>query len=374
MRAHPTSLVLATRLGLAALGALAGASQSSCKSLACAPGTIESNNECVAADVTTSTAACGPFTVLQGNLCVPMFPPTVCDPDTTSESPDPATGVITCVGTGVSAGCTGTFVCPTPDGTHQTACGQIYDVETGAPLVKTGATGALCTIGSEASGPCALGIQTFDAVAFASNPATATPLANGGFDIDDCGRFRVKNITQPSGPFIALGLDDAVPANAGPAGVTNTVGIAFPKAMGTATSRLEHFVAKASLTAGWTSSGGPTIASGIYMPLFRAHPATVASADSQAGVTMTKTGSTIPNDDFYFGSGATTRTTIEPAATATGPTGAALVTNGTLSGLYSGTGGLGSNCAWETHPGASVPQVLFIQIFHPVDEGGTCAQ
>ena len=368
MRAPNTSLVLLT------LGALAAASQMSCKSLTCAPGTIESNNACVAADVTTNNAACGPFTVLQGDLCVPMFPPTVCDPGTTSESPDPTTGVVTCVGTGASAGCTGAFACPAPDATHQTACGQIYDIETGMPFAKPGATGALCTIGSEATGPCALGIQTFDAVAFASDPAHTLPIANGGLEIDDCGRFRVKNITQPSGPFIALGLDDAVPANAGPAGVTNTVGIAFPKAMGMATPNLEQFVARASLTDGWTSSGGPTIASGIYMPIFRAHPASVVSTDNQAGVTVTKTGSTIPNDDFYFGSAATTRTTIDPAATATGPTGAALVTNGSLSGLYSGLGGLGANCAWETHPGASVPQVLFVQIFHPVDEGGTCAQ
>ena len=63
-----------------------------CKSLECATGTIEREGRCEPADETTGTAKCGPFTELQGDQCVPMFPPTVCDPGTTAGDVDPTTG------------------------------------------------------------------------------------------------------------------------------------------------------------------------------------------------------------------------------------------------------------------------------------------
>ncbi|HEY0252799.1 MAG TPA: hypothetical protein VGC41_14790, partial [Kofleriaceae bacterium] len=96
----------------------------SCKSTECGPGTIERDGNCAPADDTTSTAACGPFTVLQGDVCVPMYPPTMCDPGSTEASTD-SDGITTCIGTGVSAGCSGAFACPTPAAGKQTICGQI---------------------------------------------------------------------------------------------------------------------------------------------------------------------------------------------------------------------------------------------------------
>ena len=57
----------------------------SCKSVECGPGTFEENGICVPADNTVSAAACGPFTELVGGQCVPTFPPTVCDPQSTQE-------------------------------------------------------------------------------------------------------------------------------------------------------------------------------------------------------------------------------------------------------------------------------------------------
>jgi hypothetical protein len=352
---------------------IAATTQASCKSITCAPGTIEQDDKCVAAGETVTTASCGPFTELQGDVCVPMFPPTECDPTTTTASTDPTTGVTTCIGTGTSAGCSGPFACPAPSAGTQTACGQIYDIETGQPFTAASPTGALCgsAMGS-ASGPCGLAMQAFDAVAFASDPVNTLPLTDGGLDIDDCGRFRLKSISQPSGPLIALGLDDASAAQRGPTGQTNSVGVAFSAKANSTVPAIEHFIAKSTTTDGWTSSGGPAVSDGFFVALYRAHvsPTTI---DNQPGVTVVKDGSPDGNAT-YFGSDAANRTTIDPAATATGLSGAALVANGSLTSFYTGAGGLGSNCQWEPHPGAKVPEVVFVQIFRPEDDGGTCAQ
>ena len=117
--------------------ALVAALIPSCKSVDCGDGTTERNGSCVAASQTVSAARCGPFTVLQGDTCVvdPMFPPTVCDPDTTAEDIDKGTGVTTCIGTGV-AGCAARIACQVGTAGKQTICGQIYDFETGQSWIN----------------------------------------------------------------------------------------------------------------------------------------------------------------------------------------------------------------------------------------------
>ncbi len=242
------------------------------------------------------------------------------------------------------------------------------------PYTAASPTGGICALGSTATGPCALGIEAFDAVAFASNPATTPPLSAGELDIDDCGRFRLTDITEPSGPLIALGLDDAVPANRGPAGTTQSVGIAIPALANTTTENLEHFVVTSAVTDMWLASGGPSVGVGVYAAIFRAH-VDPTKTDNQAGVTMLQNGNPITaGDAFYFTAADTNRDTIDPAATATGKSGAALLINAQLTVAYSGSGGLGSNCAWTPHPGAQVPDVVFVQTFRPEDSGGACTQ
>ena len=157
---------------LAAAVAAAG-----CKSVECGDGTIEREGKCAPADDMVSSANCGPFTVLQGDKCVPMFPPTECDPSTTSPTVDPATGVTTCIGTG-GGGCSAPFACPAPAAGKQTICGQIYDFQDMSTFADTGATGAKCGSGAT-SGPCSIGIKAFDAISFAMNPQTATELVHG---------------------------------------------------------------------------------------------------------------------------------------------------------------------------------------------------
>jgi hypothetical protein len=338
-----------------------------CKSVDCGAGTTERDGACVASSQTVAAAKCGPFTELHGDTCVPMFPPTTCDPGSTDPDLDISTGVVTCIGNG-GGGCSAKLACPTPaagDPT-QTICGQIYDFETGQPFADASATGAKCAAVT-VSGPCSLGIRAFDAAALAMNPTTTPPLATGAVYIDDCGRYKVPGVAQPTGPFVALAIDDAAMASAGPAGTTNPTGVALARGSGQASKDVEAFVIKGSTAIGW---GSPSLAAGIYAPVYRAHR---TGFDNQAGVTFAfgPMGSaptmTDMNRDFYFGAASTTRTTLDGAANVTGSNGTALVKGATLAEVYSGQGAIPSTCIWEPHAGGAVPNVVFIQIFRPID-------
>jgi hypothetical protein len=358
------------RIHLILIAAVAAFAGTGCKSIDCGDGTIERNGVCVGADESPGTAMCGPFTELQGDKCVPMFPPTECDPGTTSAEVDAETGVTTCVGTGSGGGCSAAFACPLPATGKQTICGQIYDFENNTPFAATGATGAKCAAPT-ATGPCALTITAYEALAFAANPSGTPPLATGGLYIDDCGRYRVTDISQPGTPFIGLGVDDAM-GTMGPAGVTNTTAVAVPKSPGAATKDVEAFIVKKSTSDMWTASGGPSVATGWYAAVFRAHR---VGMDSQAGVTITKSGSTIPNNDFYFQAAQTSRQTIDPAATATGMNGTVLVNNAVAGDglVFSASTGLPAECRWESHAGATIPGIVFIALFLPTNVvGQTC--
>ena len=354
----------------------------SCKSIECGPGTIQRGETCAPADETTGVAACGPFTELVGDQCVPMFPPTVCDPSTTSPDTDPTTGVTTCIGTG-GGGCSAAFACPTPAAGTQTICGQLYDLKDNSKFAAPNATGEQCTTAT-ASGPCALQINAFDAIAFGSDPANTPPLPSGTVYIDDCGRYRVPDIMVPSSSVIALGIDDAGMAP-GPTGVTNTTGVATFAVANTVIKNFEAWVVSEATTDLWTASGGPPLSGGIFVGIFRTHacnPLTgVCTGDAFAtssGVTITKSNAAETLDDFYF-TAETTHVDIDPVATATSINGTGLLTNASVADLlvYSGTGGIAdtTDCTWETHAAVSLPYIVFLQIFRPTNAGSnTCTQ
>ncbi|MBS1123842.1 MAG: hypothetical protein H6Q90_6070 [Deltaproteobacteria bacterium] len=354
-----------TRILAISMAVLLSLLATSCKTIDCGDGTIERNGTCVPADETVSAAKCGPFTELVGDQCVPQFPPTVCDPGTTQPELD-AAGVITCIGTGAG------FACPQPAAGKQTICGQIYDLATNLPFSAPGATCVPCAA-TAVDGPCSLGIRAFDAITFASNPQAAPPLVTGQIVIDDCGRYAVPDIVVPTGPFIGLGIDDADPTKQGPAGSTNAIGVATLKLPDTATKDFEGFIATKATTDLWQTSGGPLISAGAYVTIFRALH---TGLTNQAGVTVTRNGAAIPVDDFYFGAGQSGRTAIDPLATATGASGTALVTNASIAEgpAYSAQlGALPAECQWELHAGASIPFVLFVQVFRPTNANGqTC--
>jgi hypothetical protein len=365
-------------LVVAALAASTG-----CKDTTCGTGTIDDNGTCTPADETVGTAQCGAFTILEGDQCVPMFPPTQCDPSTTTEMTDPTTGVVTCIGTG-GGGCSAPFACPKPTSGKQTICGQLYDFENNSLLQGSNQSGTQGTTAT-ASGPCALQILAFDATAFAMNPTTTEPLATDPIYIDDCGRYRVPNITLSGTPFVALGIDDAgMPL--GPGGTTVTTGVALPQQPNAAITNFEAYTIDEGTVGEWTSTGGPMLTDGIYAGVFRTHVCATSDAmctgdpqATQGGVTFTKSSVAEPSQDYYFMT-ETTHDHIDPAATATSINGTVLFTGASVADglIYSGTGGITdtANCKWESHAAASLPGIVFFQIYRPVNSAfnTTCTQ
>ncbi|HEY1556866.1 MAG TPA: hypothetical protein VGF94_18650 [Kofleriaceae bacterium] len=360
------------------LVAALAAAASACTSTDCGDGTIERDGTCQPADVTTGTAMCGSGTMLEGNVCVPTI---MCDPSTTMPVVD-SMGNTICVG--ISGG--GCSACPAPsrtDGSLQTVCGQIYDFATNQPFVATGATGSKCTTGAT-TGPCAIAIQAYDAIAFATDPMTATPLTVGSACIDDMGRFAIADIASPSGPEIGLGIDDIAGANMGPPGVTNAVGIALAKSgTGMAITGIEDWIVTEATTTSWQTTGGPSIAGGIFAPVYRAHcidpGCTGDPLANQAGATITKSGNPVPSSDYYFAAADTMRTTIDGSATATGVNGTGLFTGASVGDgpVYGGTGGITDtvNCQWGQLNAASIPGIVTVQVMRKTHTfGKTCTE
>jgi hypothetical protein len=369
------------------LSLLASMTASGCNAVECAEGTIERDGTCVPANSMFDDAMCGDNTHLEGDRCVPDFPPTRCEPGTTSEEPD-ENGVIVCKGMGGGT-CDFPIACPTPTGaTKQTVCGQLYDFEPGTPPVplKASPTTTMQTpcnpAAPAASGPCALQMVVYDALTFGMDPTNTPPLQVGSVTINECGQFRLENIeVTGTSPYLGIGVDDAgMPLGA--TGTTVTSAVAVGRLAMTASKDVEAFIVKPSTAAGWTASGGPPLSGGIYAPVFRKHKLPVLPPNStfepQPGVTVLKGTNQVPANDFYFQSAQLTRTTIDPAATATGANGTALVTNVSVgdSVVWNGTGGLGIGCRWEPHAGAALSQfggVVFIQVFRKIDlVGQTC--
>jgi hypothetical protein len=362
--------------------AFATSAAPACKSIDCGPGTIERDGTCAPSDKAVDTATCGPFTMIMGDQCVPIYPPAICEPGTTTEDTG-SDGVITCRGTGGVAGCAADIPCPNPASGKQTICGQIYNFEDGSKFQAPSATGAECA-GTETTGPCALQILAYDAINFATDQMTP-PQAVGKVVIDDCGRYAVKDITPPGNAFIALGFDDRGQP-LGPAGVTVTTGVALPTAADTKTQKFEAFVMDQSVITSWTTSGGPSFANGIYASVFRAHACEAGGActndplANQSGVQITKSSVVNPANDYYFKStDGMTRQNIDSTANATSANGTGLLTNANVmeSLVYSGTGGITdtTNCQWENHAAANVPGLLFIQIYRKTAKlGKTCTE
>jgi hypothetical protein len=356
----------------------------SCKNTDCGPGTIDKSGVCTPADETVGTAMCGSGTVLEGDVCVAALPPTECDPTTTMPMVG-SDGTVTCIGTG-GGGCSAPFACPKPTTGKQTICGQLYDFENNTKLQGANPMGAQC-MGSASSGPCAVQIVPFDAVMFANNPTGTPPLASDPVYIDDCGRYRVPNITLGNGPFVLLGIDDAG-MTFGPGGTTVTTGVALPNQPNVAVPNEEAFVVPATTVGEWDTTGGsntPTLQQGVYVAVFRQHVCAQNDAmctandpfATQGSVQFVKNGVVQPSS--YFAT-ETVHDHVDGTATATSINGTALFTGAVVTDgpIYSGLGGISdtANCKWESHPAASLPGTVFFQIYRPVNSGvtTTCTQ
>lgn len=351
-----------------------------CTSVECGVGTVERNGACEPSDSSFGSATCGSGTVLIGDRCVTTVE---CDPDTTMQMVG-SDGSVVCVGVGENIPCGMPLPCPQPAAGKQTVCGQLYDIETGSAFEATGGTGTRCT-GGETSGPCALRMDAYDASLFATDPMAPT-LNVGDKYMDDCGRYKFTDITPPAGPFVGLGFDDADPVNKGGPGLTNAVGVALPANPDSATNKFEAWIAKKSTTDKWAQDGGPSVSTGFHVLIFRAHKCDATTGqcngdaqENQPGVQIYKNTLAVPNNDFYFDAADAGHTTIDPAATVTGANGTGLLTGASVTDnlVWTGMGGLSdtTNCKWESHAAASIPNVVSFQIYRPANQvGHTCNQ
>lgn len=268
--------------------------------------------------------------------------------------------------------CSVPLACPAPSfPDKQTICGRLFDFENDLKFVAASAGAAKCAAATT-EGPCALSLRAYDALSYAVDPANATPLAVGDVHVDECGRYRLSEITLPSNPAILLAIDDRDPARAGPSGVTNTVVVATAKNAGASTRDLEAWIVKNSTVAQWVASGAPPLSGGYFINVFRGHS---TGTDNVAGVTVTRMGNPNTANDYYFRGTQTLRQMIDGSATTTGMNGTALVANASIADgtAYSGINALPATCRWEVRPGASLPQVVFIQVLRPVNAvGQTC--
>lgn len=249
-------------------------------------------------------------------------------------------------------GCAAPISCPPPDGNKVTICGSIHDLATGDRVELAGAAGDACD--GAGDGPCALRVRAYDPLAFAADPVGTTELAADFVTVDDCGRFRMYNVTRPFNGFLGIAVDAVDDSH------VKTFS-ARPVDPGDRAQGLKAYVATRAVDDAWTASagdpfGGATFAEkGTVVGVYRHGTKRVA------GVTMTVGGVTRPSDDFYFDDSGSTLATIDASRTSTGPTGAGLLVNSGLT-EHSGTGAEPSGCEWYSTLAASTPGV-----FHVVD-------
>lgn len=263
------------------------------------------------------------------------------------------------------ASCDVPLPCPAPDAGKVSVCGQLHDAETSAPIQAASPTFLACgTDGAATDGPCTLAVQVYDALDFASNPTGAVPLPAAEVVVDDCGRFRARDVTRPALGFVGLAVDDA--AGADDDHVLS--GTARPAASGAVLSGLRMLVVRATTDAAWSTQAGLIGDSfaerGVVLATFVDGDAPVA------GVALTRNGGVVEADTSYFSDTApATRTTVDPGQTATGANGSALMLGSPLV-EHSGEGAERGGCLWSTGLAASIPGVVFTTTYRLEAAGG----
>lgn len=314
-----------------------------CNAPVCGPGTKQVQKpdgtlECHAADdYKNEQCDVDGGAIIQGGICTSR---TQCGDNTEPQmQPD---GRILCVGVGGVARCG----CAGVDPGKICVRGELYDFETNMKSSKQ------------------VRFRVFDPLAFLDNPNT-TPLVPEL--ISDEGCYVFQNVPRPTTGLVAVAVDD-------PAGVANPEfqltgsGAQVPTAQKNYTVDVYHV--SRSTVQGWSTQTGIDWAGlGTYIAFFYDEPLPVDETDFSNSATATASGvqliegGAVPMNARYFGA---SRTTIDPAATATSAVGGALTTSPPGITTFSGMGGTCTDgpCMWPTNPGSSVSGLVFISRFH----------
>lgn len=258
------------------------------------------------------------------------------------------------------ADCSARLSCPIPASGKSCISGWLTDAGSGSQLRALFRAGLTCSEGA-IGGPCDLYVQAYDAVQFAANPASATPLSSSEISLDGCGRFRFANLQPPAQGFAAIATDDA---DAAPENNIHATTATF-HALGT-NVRLDDLdvpSARSDTATQWTVSAGSPFGASSFADVGATLFYFTADGLPRAGVTVVQNGSAVPANDYYFSDASPLlRLNIDSAQSSTGPDGSALFVNGMFTN-YSGTGAEPVGCTWPSTPAVTIPGVVvFVEI------------
>jgi hypothetical protein len=335
----------ATIWALSAIGLLA-ATSAGCNPPACGPGTkqVQQANgtiQCVPADgIANGNVVCdvdgGTVDIVSGQ-CVSHIK---CDPATTKY--DPTTGV--CVGTG--GGGTNCPPCPANPGAGMTCLtGGIVDFQTGQHLM---------------AGQRTLHVGAYEPLSFLqgnTTPITDTTDSNGCFTF---------TIPTPAAGLVAIGVNDPaggpMPAGSPPL----VIGGAGATIVGNKSYKVDAYMVEQSLLTGWGAVNALYNSGGAYVACYY--------NSTPPGPTNQIYNETMPAPGVQMFANSVLATpvnylkpdrTIDTTLTATGTLGCALTAGNGNVNNYSGMGG--GVTKWETAPGGTVANVVFVSRFHSCD-------
>jgi hypothetical protein len=257
---------------------------------------------------------------------------------------DPATGV--CVGTGTGITCD--EACPTPippDAVCLT--GGIVDFQTGMHVT-----------GGASSRPLRIGV--YEPLAFLNNPTTTMPLAEDPSTTNGCFTFVVKT---PASNLLAVAVQD-------PVGATRPMPLAVSGAGATVVSgakyNVDTFLVTQATLDSYAAVNPAFKTAGTYVACYYDQPPPAPTnllfteTMPASGVQLLENGALPPLARYLASDG-----TIDSALTATAARGCALTVGSGQINQYTGSGG--GVTRWETQPGGTTANTVFVARFHSCD-------
>lgn len=178
--------------------------------------------------------------------------------------------------------------------------------------------------------------------------------------LDSTGSFVFPDVPTPSSGLVAIGAGDL-------SGTPNIIVATGAQVVAGKIYHVDAYVLPRSVVEGWkTQTGDDFTGKGAYVAKFYADKMSSATNYTLfetmplAGVTLVENGSAPSRPVRYFGS---SLTGIDATLTATGASGAAVITAPAAISTYSGQG---AGMTWPTVPGGSAPGVVFVTRFHPM--------
>jgi hypothetical protein len=319
-----------------------------CNTLSCGPGTERVQGaggelQCLPVDVPSQLIPCdvdgGSVDIVAGN-CVSHIK---CDPATTMY--DPTTGV--CVGTGAGVSCD--QACPSPIPADSVCVtGGVVDFQSNMHVT-----------GGASSRPLRIG--AYEPLAFLANPTSTPPLAEDPSTTNGCFTFLVKT---PASNLVALAVQDpvgstpAMPLAVGGSGATVVSGHKYQVDA--------YLVLQATLDA-YAAVTPSFKTSGTYVACYYDQPPPAPTnflfteTMPASGVQLLENGVTPAAAHYLAASGA-----IDGSLTGTSAARGCGITVGT-GGINQYTGSGGGVTKWETEPGGTAPNTVFVARFHSCD-------